>query len=355
MGPEPERDAAVRVADPGGVPPRVPRRLSVPDGRSGPIDESVVNGRGGDRHAGDDGRFRPDGVVVLPGWLVALAENHGATIQTLYQYQEAVCVEDCAGDVQLQEAIKRRSPPRRRSRLPSWVPVTRRSPRPRSHLLLRNQPFPPRNLPFRPESPASEGALGQVRQEPRAASIEPAGVARRLPNELATNARFAAGAWLSDGARLRPTPGRRRGRCGRRAVAAPPAQRWPWTGPCSHPPRRLAPAGEAFGRLKPGLSPARSLRPPSTRLPAPERRRVLPLGLDRSLHRRAGDDRSARNARRSTDPSAPGSMTSIDPHRVRLARMPECTYIGHSARVPSRGHGATFALESQGTRSRQTK
>ena len=48
----------------------------------------------------------PDGVVVLPGWLVALAENQGATIQTIYQHQRAVCLEYCDGDVQLQQAIQ---------------------------------------------------------------------------------------------------------------------------------------------------------------------------------------------------------------------------------------------------------
>jgi hypothetical protein len=48
----------------------------------------------------------PDGAIVLPGWLVALAENQGATIQTIYQYQEALCREYCEGDVQLQEAIQ---------------------------------------------------------------------------------------------------------------------------------------------------------------------------------------------------------------------------------------------------------
>jgi hypothetical protein len=48
----------------------------------------------------------PDGVIVLPGWLVALAENHGATIQTILQYQEALCLNYCDDDVQLQEAIQ---------------------------------------------------------------------------------------------------------------------------------------------------------------------------------------------------------------------------------------------------------
>jgi hypothetical protein len=49
----------------------------------------------------------PDGAIVLPGWLVALAENQGATIQTILQYQEALCLNLCDGDTQLQEAIQR--------------------------------------------------------------------------------------------------------------------------------------------------------------------------------------------------------------------------------------------------------
>src|SRR5919108_208715 len=49
----------------------------------------------------------PDGTVVLPGWLVALAENLGVTIQTIYQLQEAVCAEYCEGDSQVQEAAQR--------------------------------------------------------------------------------------------------------------------------------------------------------------------------------------------------------------------------------------------------------
>ena len=60
--------------------------------------------------SGSDGTqlaLGPDGVIVLPGWLVALANNVGATIQTIYQYQEANCLEHCDGDAQLQEAVQR--------------------------------------------------------------------------------------------------------------------------------------------------------------------------------------------------------------------------------------------------------
>jgi hypothetical protein len=44
---------------------------------------------------------------MLPDWLIAFAQNIGATIQTSYQYQEALCLEHCTGDAQAQEAIQR--------------------------------------------------------------------------------------------------------------------------------------------------------------------------------------------------------------------------------------------------------
>jgi hypothetical protein len=45
-----------------------------------------------------------DGTVVIPRWLVSLAENLGVTTQTIYQLQEAVCAEYCEGDSQVQDA-----------------------------------------------------------------------------------------------------------------------------------------------------------------------------------------------------------------------------------------------------------
>jgi hypothetical protein len=50
-----------------------------------------------------------DGAIVLPGWLVALAENLAVTIQTIYQLQEAVCAEYCEGDSQVQDAAQEAS------------------------------------------------------------------------------------------------------------------------------------------------------------------------------------------------------------------------------------------------------
>ena len=51
---------------------------------------------------GDGGGF-----FLVPDWLIAYAQNVGATIQLIYQYQEALCLEHCMGDAQLQEAIQR--------------------------------------------------------------------------------------------------------------------------------------------------------------------------------------------------------------------------------------------------------
>jgi hypothetical protein len=44
---------------------------------------------------------------MVPDWLIAWAQNIGATIQTSYQFQEALCLEHCTGDTQLQEATQR--------------------------------------------------------------------------------------------------------------------------------------------------------------------------------------------------------------------------------------------------------
>jgi hypothetical protein len=44
------------------------------------------------------------GGPALPGWLIALALNVGATIQTIFQYEEAGCLNHCSGDSQSQWA-----------------------------------------------------------------------------------------------------------------------------------------------------------------------------------------------------------------------------------------------------------
>ncbi len=45
-----------------------------------------------------------DGLPVPPEWLLALALNVGATIQMIFQYEEAACLNHCGGDVQEQSA-----------------------------------------------------------------------------------------------------------------------------------------------------------------------------------------------------------------------------------------------------------
>jgi hypothetical protein len=59
--------------------------------------------------SGDDGDVYgvEIGAFEVPAWLIAYAANIGATIQTIYQFQEAVCVEHCTGEAQLQEAAQR--------------------------------------------------------------------------------------------------------------------------------------------------------------------------------------------------------------------------------------------------------
>jgi hypothetical protein len=56
--------------------------------------------------ASADGEEDVNGGFLVPDWLIAFALNIGATIQTVYQYQEALCMERCVGDAQLQEAIQ---------------------------------------------------------------------------------------------------------------------------------------------------------------------------------------------------------------------------------------------------------
>ncbi len=50
--------------------------------------------------------YPTDAQSLLPAWLVALAENLGVTIQTIWQYQEASCLENCVGDSQSQDAAQ---------------------------------------------------------------------------------------------------------------------------------------------------------------------------------------------------------------------------------------------------------
>ena len=62
--------------------------------------QSVVQNQGTRQSAMSEGG---DGVL---GWLVALAENLGVTLQTIFQFQDSECLEFCFGGVQSQQALQ---------------------------------------------------------------------------------------------------------------------------------------------------------------------------------------------------------------------------------------------------------
>jgi hypothetical protein len=111
----------------------------------------------------DDGTMLalgPDGVIVLPGWLVALANNVGATIQTIYQYQEASCLERCDGGAQVQEAVQRA--------IVEQVATA---------IVLTGQPAPPSEPPpggTAPPAPQAPGPATPAPAQPAAATRAPA-------------------------------------------------------------------------------------------------------------------------------------------------------------------------------------
>ncbi len=123
--------------------------------------QSVVQNQGTRQSATAEGG---DGVL---GWLVALAENLGVTLQTIFQFQDSECLEFCFGGTQSQQALQEavsaqqavagrppsdgstpvagtlpRSRPRRRrvgwSRLSAQRRRSRRAPRPRRPAFARN-------------------------------------------------------------------------------------------------------------------------------------------------------------------------------------------------------------------------
>jgi hypothetical protein len=109
----------------------------------------------------------PDGTVVLPGWLVALAENLGVTIQTIYQLQEAVCAEYCEGDSQVQEAVQRAEvsqeaaahagdPPAPIEQPPSEEPPTQQPPTTQPPV---QRPGPATQSPAAPSGPSALAAI----------------------------------------------------------------------------------------------------------------------------------------------------------------------------------------------------
>jgi hypothetical protein len=66
--------------------------------------QTVSQAQATDQSAGSTGGSGgPDGVI---GWLTALAANIGATLQTIFQFQDADCLENCMGGSQLQRALQ---------------------------------------------------------------------------------------------------------------------------------------------------------------------------------------------------------------------------------------------------------
>ena len=50
--------------------------------------------------------YRPfDGPQTFLAWIAVIAANNAATVQTIFQYDEALCLERCTGDAQLQDAV----------------------------------------------------------------------------------------------------------------------------------------------------------------------------------------------------------------------------------------------------------
>ena len=91
-----------------------------------------------------------DGSVLLPDWLIALALNFGATIQTVYQYQEALCLEHCTGDMQVQYAAQRAETDQRA--------VARAAPPPAPPEPPPTDPPPPTEQPPGPATAPDPGA-----------------------------------------------------------------------------------------------------------------------------------------------------------------------------------------------------
>jgi hypothetical protein len=89
---------------------------------------------------------------MLPDWLIAFAQNIGATIQTSYQYQEALCLEHCTGDVQVQEASQRAGTDQRA-------------------VAMAPPPPAPADPPPAGEPPSGEPPSGEPPMEPGAAPV----------------------------------------------------------------------------------------------------------------------------------------------------------------------------------------
>jgi hypothetical protein len=165
--------------------------------------QSATATGGADAVAVSSPALADDGTVLVPGWLTALAQNLGVTIQTVYQHQEASCLERCWGDAQVQEAIQRalttqeavaEAPPLPEPEVPP--PPPGEEPPGEQPPSGEQQPAPP--LVPETGAPADPGvtavlAVGQVTKGPRRGRVQVWMVLRRQKGERSPDALTAVG------------------------------------------------------------------------------------------------------------------------------------------------------------------
>ncbi|HEV3379287.1 MAG TPA: hypothetical protein VG126_18585, partial [Thermoleophilaceae bacterium] len=157
---------------------------------------------------GDDVDY---GSFLVPDWLIAFAQNIGATIQTSFQYQEALCREHCTGDTQLQEAIQRAETDQRAVAMAN-PPVPEEAPvgeQPPGGPPPGEQPSGEQPAPMGPSGPAQTGAATPSAGG-SAAPVRPASLPgrRRKRTVRRQELELRAGAHADGGTRPGGGPGR---------------------------------------------------------------------------------------------------------------------------------------------------
>jgi outer membrane biosynthesis protein TonB len=105
----------------------------------------------------ESGASPPDGPDSFFGWLVALADSIGATVQTVTQHQKAGCLEHCVGGSQVQEALQ--DALTAQTSVAGPEPAEPTQPPPASQQPEAGSPEPP------PDAPAQAGGLAIARVE----------------------------------------------------------------------------------------------------------------------------------------------------------------------------------------------
>jgi hypothetical protein len=151
--------------------------------------QTVNQAQGTDQAASSTGSGGPDGVI---GWLATLAANIGATLQTIFQYQDADCLENCMGGSQLQRALQHAA-------------TTQES-------TVGDPPAPPPTPPADPASPSAAPPAETPAAAPEAASTaESSYVEGRVSSDGAATRGQAAltegSSSFSSAAAPRPAPG----------------------------------------------------------------------------------------------------------------------------------------------------